>query len=454
MAGMKSFARLGSVALACLLAVSAGPACTEDQEAGDEVEVSGGGASWRWTPEEWTYTETHGDLKEEDYAPQPPEQVLKELNVEWQKPELDALGNRCTVRGQLSISAASKNQKLPVNWFQGVTLYMAMAPQTKPDWTKGMNQADTVHATAVAKKSGAIELHLDLRETLHDASVDQPYQVGLALAKHAPQGKSGQKVVWNSRTPAIPASVQMLTVPRAPAISRELELINRAAGWPFAHRKIIPSGVDLIRAVSALHALGKDRALATLEKYVELSRDLHYDSDQEIVFWIIRLLFEPIRPGDRIPAPMIALILDDREFAKDMKWPLNPMELVEGIPFMVGHRIAMGGMPEHPSSHIRWARRHGVLRETPPIPATNPIQAADSILASRRFQALPEFSREQGTQSLRMQALVMVRQLVSPMQEPDAHEIDDDDWKAYLDEAATHGIRWDPKREQFVVTAK
>ncbi len=140
-----------------------------------------------------------------------------------------------------------------------------------------------------------------------------------------------------------------------------------------------------------------------------------YFSDREIVFWIVRLLFELIRLGDRNPRPKIAVFLDDRSFADDMRWPLNPLEIVDGIPFMVGHQAGMGGMPEDPLSHILWARRLGVIRDEPLIPATSPPKAAQTILDSRRFQALDESSRERASRSLRLQAHAMVRELLQPI---------------------------------------
>src|SRR5262249_45767503 len=162
---------------------------------------------------------------------------------------------------------------------------------------------------------------------------------------------------------------------------------NRASGWPFSN----PNGVELIRAVNALQPLGKERALAVLEKYVELTQGggyFSYFSDREIVFWIIRLLFEPIRLDDRIPSPAIRVFLSDRQFPEAMKWPLNPMAVFGDVPFMVGHRIGSSGHPEEPSSHIRWARLHGVIRDDPLVPTANPLGAAEAILGSRRFKAL------------------------------------------------------------------
>jgi hypothetical protein len=232
----------------------------------DEVRASSGGASWQWTPQEWTYSTTCDDIK--DYADRPDEQVLRAVSVEWQKPDLDALGNLCTIRGRLKTPDTGQKPTEPIAWFQGVTVYMATTPRARPDWSKGMNQADTVHETATTRPAGTFQVCFDLRKTKYDRVHVQSFQFGVALAKHIVNNKTSHKVVWNSRTPAIPSTVQMLSVPAAQALSRELQLINRASGWPFSN----PNGVELVRAVNALQPLGRERALTVLEQYVELTR--------------------------------------------------------------------------------------------------------------------------------------------------------------------------------------
>lgn len=135
-----------------------------------------------------------------------------------------------------------------------------------------------------------------------------------------------------------------------------------------------------------------------------------------------------------------------------MKWPLNPLEVVDDIPFMVGLQVALGGTPEHPKSHIFWARRHGVVRATPLIPTANPLQAAEAILSSRRFKALDESSRDAA--SLRKHAVAMARELLQPVKTNESGEVDDDEWQSCLEKANRLGIRWDAKRKQFVSATK
>src|SRR5438045_5532421 len=116
-----------------------------------------------------------------------------------------------------------------------------------------MNRGDTIDGTAVRTTSGKFQVRIDLRKTQQNRKREQSFQFGIALAKHSATRKAAQSVVWSSRTSAIPSTVRMLSVPAAPKLSAELEQINRASGWPFSN----PNGVELIRAVNALQALGK-----------------------------------------------------------------------------------------------------------------------------------------------------------------------------------------------------
>jgi hypothetical protein len=419
------------------------PAIAAPQDSDYVVRASARGSEWRGTPQEWTCSTGYGDIK--DYADRPNEPTLGALSVEWQKPELDALGNLCTLRGQLKMRANGQKHTQPVTWFQGVTVYIGTTPGAQPDWSQAMSQADTVYETAVTSPSGKFRVCFDLRKTKCDRAHIHSLQFGIALAKHIVNSKTSHNVIWSSRAPAIGSTVQMLSVPAAQALSRELELINRASRWPFSD----PDGVEIIRAVNALQPLGKKRALAILEEYVELTRSFEYFSEPEIVFWIIRLLFEPIRLEDRIPSPAIAVFLDDRQSVEAMKWPLNPMAVSGGIPFMVGGQVSMSGRPELPSSHIRWAELQGVIRDDLLVPTTNPLAAAEAILGSRRFKALDNFSRVQGTREIRSQALAMVDEMLEPNSAHAAAD-HDDGWRACVRAAAERGIHWDAKREQFV----
>ena len=106
---------------------------------------------------------------------------------------------------------------------------MGMAPESKPDWSKGMSQQDTVHSTTIVQQSGEFELRIDVRKTQQDRTRPRRFQFGVSLANHT--GGTRQTIVWNSRSPAIPATISMLTVPsRRNCPANSTSSIARAAG--------------------------------------------------------------------------------------------------------------------------------------------------------------------------------------------------------------------------------
>jgi hypothetical protein len=401
------------------------------------------GGSWsQWSSHEWTHSTT--STASGDYADRPSEKALTAIAVEWQEPQRDALGNLCIIRGRLM--TPGDGQAKPVDWLQGVTVYLAKVPGAKPNWSAGMDQSDTLSKTAVVSPAGEFEVRIDMRKTQQDRTRPQPFQFGLALAEHTELAEKRQRIVWTSHAPAIAATVRMLDIPAAAKLSRELDLINRASGWPFSN----PNGVDLIRAVNALQRLGKQQALATLEEYVEATNSYDYSGEQDIVFWIIRCLFEPIRLDERIPIPAIAVHLEE-----SANWPLNPIAIVDDIPFMIGMQIGMGGAPEPPSAQIKWARRHGVVRDRPLKPTANPLLAARAILGSQAFLQLDRSSRTEATRLLRLQAMSMVADALPPeLTRHDEHTIERRQWRALIQDAQARPIRWDVDREQFVEKAE
>ena len=357
-------------------------------------------STWSWTPNAWTRTEDYGRIQ--GFSARPDEKVVGAITVEWRQPELDALGNICIIRGQLTRSSDEEKTPKPVDWFQGLTLYMANASDAKPDWSTGMNEKDTLSGTAIVDSVGMFVFRIDLRKSPKDRTQAQPFQFGLALAQHTGDNES-QHVVWNSKTPVIPNSVKALHIPAAPKLSHELDLINRASGWPFSN----PNGVVLIRVVNALQRLGKEKTLTILEEYVELTDTANYREEQEIVFWIIRTLFEPIRAEDQIPVPKIAVY-----FAESENGAMDPITIVDDIPFMLGRQIGLGGVPEHPLAHVKWARLHGDVRKQPLKPSANPLEAAKTVLNRKPFQQLSDFWRPRAIDSVRSQALGMVQGVI------------------------------------------
>lgn len=385
------------------------------------------------------------------FKPRPAAALLNSITVEWRPAERDPLGNYCKFRGQLRFS--DKTAVKPVDWFQGVTVYLAAVPSKQRDWSNGLvNEAedfqdkDVALATTV-KPDGTFEASVDLRELQSQRGKNQEFQIGLVLAQHIGDYQEHQ-VNWGTKDPVIPSTVRMVPVPAATRLERELELINRANGWP----ELNPNSVDLIRAVNALRLLGKQRALAMLEKYVELLGEHPTLVEQEVIFWIIRLLFEPVSLRDSIPVPAIGMHLLSPDDPESALWPLNPMELVNDIPFMVGTPSGFDGEYESPTVHISRIRVPCVIREHPLSPTLNPLVAAEMLLSSPKFQRLGNLDRKSAIESIRKQALAMVPDLLEPLPVRRFFDNPSDNtvWQERLAKARALRIEWDPQADRFV----
>lgn len=403
---------------------------------------------WNQTPREWKQIK---HVSPRGYADPPDPRFLETIGVEWRQPRLDALGNYCDVGARLSFRSGTDPTLRPIDWYQVVSLYASGTPEVQPDWSGGITSANSTECTLAVSHSGAVRFRIDLRELERDSGRPQSYQFGLALAQQSIAENGSLRVISQSSDPVLPASVRLLEFPAAPKLATELGLINEASGWPFSNR----NGVALIRTVNALHQLGKHDALSILEQYLQMAQYPDYFSEREIVFWIIRALFEPIHENELIPSPAIAVYLVNSDSSAAVEWPLRPMTISHDVPFMVGHQINMGGMPEDPTSHIEWARQHCVLRAKPLMPSANPLAAAEAILSSSQFKQLEEHTREAATASVRAQAVAMTENLLTSLpKEQQTRKMDDALWQKLLAEAANLAMQWDPIREAFVVGNK
>lgn len=384
------------------------------------------------------------------YTKRPDAAILSSVMVEWQKPVRDELGIHCKIRGQLRVPKQEGSR--PVDWFQGVTVYLAAKPAAKRDWSKGLREKfeqestdNEVAAAGFVKQDGTFEISVDLRQFQSQREVNQTFQVGLALAEHTgPYAE--QEVTWNTQVPVIPSTIRMLDIPPAPALPRELELIHRVNGWPGRN----PNGVDLIRAVNALRLLGKERALATLEKYKSLLGENRPSAEEDAIFWIVLLLFEPIQAGDRPELPVEETTVVAKTSPEFSLWPLYPIELVRDVPLYVeaenGIRHNMGA-----SMWLPLIRRGCVLREFPMSPTSDPLSAVEALCSSPKFKRIDEDFRRLAIRDIRRQAVAMVPDLLKPLPgEESEQEQFEVEWQARLDEAQELQIEWDAKTERFV----
>jgi hypothetical protein len=105
-----------------------------------------------------------------------------------------------------------------------------------------------------------------------------------------------------------------------------------------------------IRAAVALQSL--DRATA-LRRLHEMAQDPNADAR---VIVLCRMLFAP-RLGGEFRGPLIggALFLRDTSYSD---WPLEPIEILDGIPFLVVTGYILAGQPEADKVYLRYAETH------------------------------------------------------------------------------------------------
>ena len=123
--------------------------------------------------------------------------------------------------------------------------------------------------------------------------------------------------------------------------------------------------------------------------------------------------------------------------------------MYQDVPFMLGHRMGGSGVPEHPTSHISWATKFGAIRESPLRPE-NPLVAADRLLNSKKFKALPVSEWDTKTERIREQAITMCKAMDLS---GDHDKISDAQWSKLLNSAAATKV-WNVEKQHFVSPSK
>jgi hypothetical protein len=153
-----------------------------------------------------------------------------------------------------------------------------------------------------------------------------------------------------------------------PAMSLD-DILERASSSDFAKYRPGP----VVDAVNALHPLGKDGALAALDRFLA-ARDLDADPHQGL-FLVLRVLFDvdadahpPMRLGGSMP--------DTPPTPSSL--PRFPIVLIDDLPILLISGYVLGGEPEPLSVHLDHYRQHGRLRARPLAP---PVMAPAARMA-------------------------------------------------------------------------
>ncbi len=340
---------------------------------------------------------------------QPEWDELIDLRVDWLPIELDSLGEIATLRGRLMmVTGDSDDVVVPITWQQAITIAMAREPAGNSDHdsdSEPLNLKSNVALTkcCVTNEKGEFVEQIELSELRGDRHIQRAFRVSTGLGTHEDRSdlKLGPLIKWSSKDLILEGSRSVIQMPAKPALDAIIDVLQTACkdGQGF-------DSLAILRAVNALHALGKDRALQKMEAFVKLRGYGGFRDGTDNLFWILRILFEPIELGAKIPVPM-AFVNSVRD-ANEGDWPLNPIVVVKDIPFrFIGGGIGGSGHPEHPESHIEYVRRHCVMRDRPLSPQGDPIAVAQELLQSHLIRGLGG-AAEYGERDVKQQAITLL----------------------------------------------
>jgi hypothetical protein len=200
------------------------------------------------------------------------------------------------------------------------------------------------------------------------------------------------------------------------------------------------SPVDLVRAVNHLHGLGKDRALAVLNEYIDAD-DGSPGTASYCVFTVVPLLFEA--PGSDDDVVWNGLETEDPFF----------VELASDIPFVRNLWQAPLGTPHQKMMRdlTRMAHDSGVFRKHRLRPSDDPFAAAEE--ASRIFAARQK--DDVSWSYTRAQAYACIEHLFPlEWQCAFARGFDDARWDKLKELGLLMRISWSDETQEYVAARK
>ena len=356
----------------------------------------------------------------------PARNIQERLKVRLSTPEIDQLGNNCKIVGELYNPETGK----VISWKQPLTVGIERKEFSQGATSKWSDYDFIEHDCTKTELNGKFSLTFDIREFDRDLTKAQVHRVFVAVGTQEVVGER-LKVRWSSEDALLQLDQETLEIPANPKIDRIQFLLNEAGKHEHSYQP-----EPIIRAVNALHRLGKQQAVAAIEEHLKMlgGGDLSSFGEEEHVFTILRVLFEPVDPTAKFPVPRNFSASVDGEVEKE--WPLNPVVLVAGIPFKYHRSMGGSGTPEIAASHLEFVKQSCVLRERPLKPTLNPIQAAEVLCESQKVQLLDkEYSRPQAIDAIREQAISMLQK-----------KYREQEWNSVSETAGKLILVWDDER--------
>lgn len=366
----------------------------------------------------------------------PARTIQERLKVRFSAPIIDQLGNNCTIAGELYDPETEK----VISWSQPITVALDRSEVSKGIANKWSDNEFIEHDCTKTEPNGKFNVTFDIREFGRDLAKAQVHRVFLAVGT---QEVDGERVTvrWTSEDALLKLDQETLEIPANPKLDRIQFLLNEAGKHEHSYQP-----EPIIRVINALHRLGKQKAVSAIEEHLNVLRegDRRSSGEDDHVFTILRVLFEPADPTAKFPVPRNFSASVDGEV--EMEWPLNPIVLVGDIPFRYHRSMAFGGVPEMAERHLEFVKQSCVLRERPLKPRLNPIQAAEMLCDSQKIRLLDkEYSRPQAIDAVQEQAISM---LPNDFRARDfqAGEYREKEWSSVLKTAGNLILEWDDER--------
>lgn len=368
----------------------------------------------------------------------PARNIQERLKVRFSAPIIDQLGNNCTIAGELYDPETAK----VISWSQPITVALDRSEVSKGMASRWSNNEFIEHDCTKTETNGKFSVTFDIREFGRDLAKAQVHRVFLALGT---QEVDGERVTvrWTSEDALLKLDQETLEIPANPKLDRIQFLLNEAGKHEHSYQP-----APIIQAVNALHRLGKQKAVSVIEEHLKILRegDRRSSEEDDHVFTILRVLFEPVDPTAKFPVPRnFSATVYGTEVEKE--WPLNPIVFVGDIPFRY-HRTMMGGSgtPEIAASHLEFVKQSCVLRERPLKPTLNPIQAAEMLCDSQKIRLLEKkYSRPEAIDAIREQAISMLPNDLRA-EEYRAGKYREQDWTSVRKTAGDLILEWDDER--------
>jgi hypothetical protein len=407
-------------------------------------------------------------------ARNPDARELARLRVEWGKPsigfwtgttesgksspewqESNVSPDRVLrVSGRLMFALDDAKSLKPLGRVQPLRVILARSPSEHPDWTRRHDRKDSTWADCIASADGVFDAELPLGGLQRRPAIASDFQVALSLGR-----RSAGWITWYNAASVLPRSMGSLRIPGPPRLSATVEAIN---GAPSSLLGDAFDPAKLVRAVNGLQPLGKDKAIKELRQFLEIAPRHHSGNrdpanidtaDRHCVYWIVRLLFEPMDPKGELPAMTFGQMFPLNYETGKQGWPLFPLALKDDVPFLLMSGSAIGGGHyKQPEWHLQWVEEHGRVRRELLLPADDPLATADAVLATPQARRVhdPDFET-----MLHRQALRSISHLIQPLLRPqdlDTYSIvlSGAEWAAYRRLAEKRKIRWSADLQQYV----